>query len=158
MATPSLPDYASNTGVVRHVSVTQKLASGTEIADITVNGTKTTIYAPNSTGPSSTTVVVTPELTTGTKIGSIKVNSTSKDLFAPSAGFLLADDGNTRKVRSSIADSDINASTGAVKALGIRKDSSGNAQIILQPKETWIFEDLDGNTTEKTVYIEATPQ
>ena len=177
MATPSLPDYASNTGVVRHVSVTQKLASGTEIADITVNGAKTTIYAPNSTGPSSTTVVVTPELTTGTKIGSIKVNSTSKDLFVPSAGFLLADDGNTRKVRSNIQDSAIPASTGTAIPLGIKKDANGNPQLVQSPttsqskttgtqskttgsqskvSEIWQFETVGGDIEEKTIITSVT--
>ena len=61
MAMP-LPDYASNPGTVRHVSVTPSSSldesSGTEIATITVNGTPTKLFAPK---PASTG---TPEVWT----------------------------------------------------------------------------------------------
>ena len=67
------------------VIVDQIQLSGKHIADITVNGEKTELYAPNGEGGGST-VVVNPTLTTGTKIADIEVDGINKELFAPNGG------------------------------------------------------------------------
>ena len=65
------------------VSVTQIVSTGTKIATITVDGSGTDLYAPNSGG---STVSVTQVVSTGTKIATITVDGTGTDLYAPSGG------------------------------------------------------------------------
>ena len=61
------------------VIITPVITSGTKIADVSVNGAKKDLYAPNPTQ-----VIVTPDQQSGTKIGSIVVNGNEIDLYAPS--------------------------------------------------------------------------
>lgn len=67
------------------VEYTQTLQSGTKIGEISIDGTKTNIFAPSGGGGGST-VVVTPILSSGTKIAEIEVDGTTTNLFAPSGG------------------------------------------------------------------------
>lgn len=63
------------------VSVSQKTSSGTNIADITVDGTTTQLYA-----PSGDSVSVTQKTSSGTNIADITVNGTTTQLYAPNGG------------------------------------------------------------------------
>ena len=74
----------------KSVSVSQTLQSGTEVAEVTIDGVATKLYAPSGGGGGST-VTVTPIVTTGTKIATIGVDQNSYDLYAPSGGGNVAD-------------------------------------------------------------------
>lgn len=63
------------------VTWSQLQAPGTHIANITINGTQTQVYAPD---PGST-VTWSQVLGSGTKIASININGTATDVYAPSA-------------------------------------------------------------------------
>lgn len=67
------------------VSVTPKVNTGTNIADIEVNGVTKQLYAPSGGGGGST-VSVTQKETSGTNIADITVDGVTTQLFAPSGG------------------------------------------------------------------------
>lgn len=67
------------------VNVTQKQTSGTNIADIEINGQTTQLFAPSG-GSGGSTVSVTQKETTGTNIADITVDGVTTQLFAPSGG------------------------------------------------------------------------
>lgn len=67
------------------VAVTQKQTSGTNIADIKINGQTTQLFAPSG-GSGGSTVSVTQKETTGTNIADITVDGVTTQLFAPSGG------------------------------------------------------------------------
>lgn len=64
------------------VEVTQILSSGTKIAEISVDGDSTDLYAPES----GSEVSVTQILSSGTKIAEIEVDGVRTDLYAPQGG------------------------------------------------------------------------
>ena len=70
--------YASSGGST--VTVTQKVSTGTNIADITVDGTTTQLFAPTSGGSN---VVVTPVQLTGDHIADIQVDGVTSELYSP---------------------------------------------------------------------------
>ena len=72
--------YESDDGSA--VIVNQVLTSGTEIAQINVDGEIVSIYAPSG----GSDVTVTPKTTTGTNIADIEVDGITYQLFAPSGG------------------------------------------------------------------------
>jgi len=67
------------------VSVTQKQTSGTNIADIEINGQTTQLFAPSG-GSGGSTVSVTQKETSGTNIADITIDGQTTQLYAPSGG------------------------------------------------------------------------
>ena len=63
------------------VIITPVVTSGTKIADVSVNGVKKDLYAPNPTQ-----VSVNQVQQSGTKIAIINVNGVNTDLYAPEGG------------------------------------------------------------------------
>lgn len=76
--------YAPETPEASKVTVTPLVNSGTKIANIKVDNTLQSIYAPGGE-----TVTVTPALNSGVAIATIQVGNTSKTLYAPE----VVDDG-----------------------------------------------------------------
>lgn len=68
------------------VTVTQILSSGTAIADIDVDGTTTTLYA-----PTPTVVGITNTLSTGTAIGDLEIDGITTTLYAPAGSSVAID-------------------------------------------------------------------
>ena len=68
------------------VSVVPKTLTGTNIAEITVDGTTYQLYAPTSGGGSGSTVTAEATLTEGTQIGKITIDGTETILYAPNGG------------------------------------------------------------------------
>lgn len=68
------------------VSVVPKTLTGTNIAEITVDGTTYQLYAPTSGGGSGSTVTAEATLTEGTQIGKITIDGTETILYAPNDG------------------------------------------------------------------------
>lgn len=73
------------------VSVTPKATSGTNIAEITVDGTTYQLYAPTSGGGSGSTVTAEATLTEGTQIGKITIDGKETVLYAPTASAITVD-------------------------------------------------------------------
>lgn len=65
------------------VSVVPKTLTGTNIAEITVDGTTYQLYAPTSGGGSGSTVTAEATLTEGTQIGKITIDGVETILYAP---------------------------------------------------------------------------
>lgn len=76
---------ASSTGGST-VSVVPKTLTGTNIAEITVDGTTYQLYAPTSGGGSGSTVTAEATLTEGTQIGKITIDGVETILYAPNGG------------------------------------------------------------------------
>lgn len=68
------------------VSVVPKTLTGTNIAEITVDGTTYQLYAPTSGGGSGSTVTAEATLTEGTQIGKITIDGVETILYAPNGG------------------------------------------------------------------------
>lgn len=68
------------------VSVVPKTLTGTNIAEITVDGTTYQLYAPTSGGGSGSTVTAEATLTDGTEIGKITIDGVETILYAPNGG------------------------------------------------------------------------
>lgn len=77
----SIEEYLANNDIPS-VSVSRELMSGTHIADITVNGTKYSIYAP-SQGTSGSNVSYSAEQTEGTLLGTLTIDNTPYKIYAP---------------------------------------------------------------------------
>lgn len=75
--------YSSGGSGGSTVSINRKTTSGTNIADITINGTTTQLYAPTASG--GDTVSISDRRTTGTKIAKITINGVDYDIFAPTS-------------------------------------------------------------------------
>lgn len=73
------------------VSVVPKTLTGTNIAEITVDGTTYQLYAPTSGGGSGSTVTAEATLTEGTQIGKITIDGTETILYAPTASAIAVD-------------------------------------------------------------------
>lgn len=73
------------------VSVVPKTLTGTNIAEITVDGTTYQLYAPTSGGGSGSTVTAEATLTEGTQIGKITIDGTETILYAPTASAISVD-------------------------------------------------------------------
>lgn len=73
------------------VSVVPKTLTGTNIAEITVDGTTYQLYAPTSGGGSGSTVTAEATLTEGTQIGKITIDGTETILYAPTASAITVD-------------------------------------------------------------------
>ena len=73
------------------VSVVPKTLTGTNIAEITVDGTTYQLYAPTSGGGSGSTVTAEATLTEGTQIGKITIDGTETILYAPTASLITVD-------------------------------------------------------------------
>lgn len=68
------------------VSVVPKTLTGTNIAEITVDGTIYQLYAPTGSGGSGSTVTAEATLTEGTQIGKITIDGVETILYAPNGG------------------------------------------------------------------------
>jgi hypothetical protein len=68
------------TGGGSQVSVTQKVSTGTNIADIIVDGVTTQLFAPTSGGSN---VIVTPVQLSGNHIADIEVDGVTSELYSP---------------------------------------------------------------------------
>lgn len=68
------------------VSVVPKTLTGTNIAEITVDGTTYQLYAPTGGGGSGSTVTAEATLTEGTEIGKITIDGVETILYAPNGG------------------------------------------------------------------------
>lgn len=68
------------TGGGSQVSVTQKVSTGTNIADIIVDGVTTQLFAPTSGGSN---VIVTPVQLSGNHIADIQVDGVTSELYSP---------------------------------------------------------------------------
>lgn len=73
------------------VSVVPKTLTGTNIAEITVDGTTYQLYAPTSGGGSGSTVTAEATLTEGTQIGKITIDGIETILYAPTASAITVD-------------------------------------------------------------------
>lgn len=73
------------------VSVVPKTLTGTNIAEITVDGTTYQLYAPTSGGGSGSTVTAEATLTEGTQIGKITIDGVETILYAPTASTITVD-------------------------------------------------------------------
>ena len=73
------------------VSVVPKTLTGTNIAEITVDGTTYQLYAPTSGGGSGSTVTAEATLTEGTQIGKITIDGKETVLYAPTASEIAVD-------------------------------------------------------------------
>lgn len=73
------------------VSVVPKTLTGTNIAEITVDGTTYQLYAPTSGGGSGSTVTAEATLTEGTQIGKITIDGVETILYAPTASAITVD-------------------------------------------------------------------
>lgn len=73
------------------VSVVPKTLTGTNIAEITVDGTIYQLYAPTSGGGSGSTVTAEATLTEGTQIGKITIDGIETILYAPTASTITVD-------------------------------------------------------------------
>ncbi len=73
------------------VSVVPKTFTGTNIAEITVDGTTYQLYAPTSGGGSGSTVTAEATLTEGTQIGKITIDGVETILYAPTASPITVD-------------------------------------------------------------------
>lgn len=74
------------------VSVLPKTLTGTNIAEITVDGTTYQLYAPTGGSGSGSTVTAEATLTEGTQIGRITIDGTETILYAPTASAITVDD------------------------------------------------------------------
>lgn len=81
---------ASSTGGST-VSVVPKTLTGTNIAEITVDGTTYQLYAPTGGSGSGSTVTAEAILTEGTQIGKITIDGTETILYAPTASAITVD-------------------------------------------------------------------
>ena len=81
---------ASSTGGST-VSVVPKTLTGTNIAEITVDGTTYQLYAPTSGGGSGSTVTAEATLAEGTQIGKITIDGVETILYAPTASPITVD-------------------------------------------------------------------
>lgn len=68
------------------VAVTQKQTSGTNIADLEINGQTTQLFAPSGGSGGGSTVSVNAIQTTGTNIADITIDGQTTQLYAPSGG------------------------------------------------------------------------
>jgi len=68
------------------VSVVPKTLTGTNIAEITVDGTTYQLYAPTGGSGSGSTVTAEATLTEGTQIGKITIDGVETILYAPNGG------------------------------------------------------------------------
>lgn len=73
------------------VSVLPKTLTGTNIAEITVDGTTYQLYAPTAGSGSGSTVTAEATLTEGTQIGKITIDGTETILYAPTASTITVD-------------------------------------------------------------------
>nr|DAR54972.1 MAG TPA: carbohydrate binding domain protein [Bacteriophage sp.] len=73
------------------VSVVPKTLTGTNIAEITVDGTTYQLYAPIGGGGSGSTVTAEATLTDGTEIGKITIDGVETILYAPTASAIIVD-------------------------------------------------------------------
>lgn len=83
--------YAPAASAGSNVSVTPKVTSGTNIAEITVDGTTYQLYAPTGGSGSGSTVTAESTLTEGTQIGKITIDGTETILYAPTASAIVVD-------------------------------------------------------------------
>lgn len=74
-----------------NVSVVPKTLTGTNIAEITVDGTTYQLYAPTSGGGSGSNVTAEATLTEGAQIGKITIDGTETILYAPTASAITVD-------------------------------------------------------------------
>jgi len=81
---------ASSTGGST-VSVVPKTLTGTNIAEITVDGTTYQLYAPTGGSGSGSTVTAEATLTEGTQIGKITIDGVETILYAPTASAITVD-------------------------------------------------------------------
>lgn len=73
------------------VSVVPKTLTGTNIAEITVDGTTYQLYAPTGGSGGGSTVTAEATLTEGTEIGKITIDGTETILYAPTASAIAVD-------------------------------------------------------------------
>lgn len=73
------------------VSVVPKTLTGTNIAEITVDGTAYQLYAPTGGSGGGSTVTAEAILTEGTQIGKITIDGTETILYAPTASAITVD-------------------------------------------------------------------
>lgn len=73
------------------VSVVPKTLTGTNIAEITVDGTTYQLYAPTGGSGGGSTVTAEASLTEGTQIGKITIDGTETILYAPTASAITVD-------------------------------------------------------------------
>lgn len=73
------------------VSVVPKTLTGTNIAEITVDGTTYQLYAPTGSSGGGSTVTAEATLTEGTEIGKITIDGTETILYAPTASAITVD-------------------------------------------------------------------
>ena len=104
------------------VSVVPKTLTGTNIAEITVDGTTYQLYAPTSGGGSGSTVTAEATLTEGTQIGKITIDGTETILYAPTASQITVDSELSATSENAIQNKAVDA---AVKKLQQQIDAGG---------------------------------
>lgn len=104
------------------VSVVPKTLTGTNIAEITVDGTTYQLYAPTSGGGSGNTVTAEATLTEGTQIGKITIDGVETILYAPTASTITVDAELSATSENAIQNKAVDA---AVKKLQKQIDAGG---------------------------------
>lgn len=104
------------------VSVVPKTLTGTNIAEITVDGTTYQLYAPTSGGGSGSTVTAEATLTEGTQIGKITIDGVETVLYAPTASPITVDSELSATSENAIQNKAVDA---AVKKLQKQIDAGG---------------------------------
>ena len=104
------------------VSVVPKTLTGTNIAEITVDGTTYQLYAPTAGSGSGSTVTAEATLTEGTQIGKITIDGKETVLYAPTASTINVDAELSATSENAIQNKVVDA---AVKKLQQQIDSGG---------------------------------
>lgn len=104
------------------VSVVPKTLTGTNIAEITVDGTTYQLYAPTGGSGSGSTVTAEATLTEGTQIGKITIDGTETILYAPTASAITVDAELSATSENAIQNKVVDA---AVKNLQQQIDAGG---------------------------------
>lgn len=104
------------------VSVVPKTLTGTNIAEITVDGTTYQLYAPTGGGGSGSTVTAEATLTEGTQIGKITIDGVETILYAPTASTITVDAELSATSENAIQNKVVDA---AVKKLQQQIDAGG---------------------------------
>lgn len=108
------------------VSVVPKTLTGTNIAEITVDGTTYQLYAPTSGGGSGSTVTAEATLKEGTQIGKITIDGTETILYAPTASSITVDAELSATSENAIQNKAVDA---AVKKLQQQIDAGGSITV-----------------------------
>lgn len=104
------------------VSVVPKTLTGTNIAEITVDGTTYQLYAPTGGSGSGSTVTAEATLTDGTEIGKITIDGVETILYAPTASPITVDAELSATSENAIQNKAVDA---AVKNLQQQIDAGG---------------------------------